>query len=114
MAPISKREEGAVSVVMQMHWREISPDEYERVREMAGWERDVPDGVKLHISAFGDDGLHVLDVWESADHFQSFMQSHVMPAVQEVGIAGEPEVQFFPLQGVFAPALGHFQQTQDV
>jgi hypothetical protein len=103
-----------VSVVMLMHWRETTPEEYEQVREIVRWDQDVPDGAKLHVSGFANDGLHVLDVWESEDAFQSFMQSRIMPAVQEVGIAGEPEVQFFPVQGVFAPALGHNQQTPDI
>jgi hypothetical protein len=71
-----------------------------------GDSRDVPDGAKLHLSGFGDDGLHVTDVWESEQVFNAFMEHRLAPAIQEIGIQGQPEVKFFPLHGVFAPALG--------
>jgi hypothetical protein len=36
------------------------------------------------------------------------------PVVQELGIKGQPEVKFFPLHGVFAPALGKTEQMSDL
>jgi hypothetical protein len=58
--------------------------------------------------------LHVLDVWESEQAFGTFMQERLQPAIQEIGIQGEPDVKFFPLHGVFAPALGGKEQTSDL
>jgi hypothetical protein len=103
-----------MATVMTMHWREATPDQYDQARAKVGWDRDVPDGAKLHVSGFGDDGLHVTDVWESEQAFNAFMAHRLAPAIQEIGIQGQPEVKFFPLHGVFAPALGGSEQVSDL
>jgi len=36
------------------------------------------------------------------------------PVIQELGIPGQPEVTFFPLHGVFVPALGASEQVSDL
>jgi hypothetical protein len=103
-----------MATVMLMHWREASPEQYDEAREKVGWDRDVPNGAKLHVSGFADDGLHVLDVWESEQAFNNFMEQRLAPAIQEIGIQGQPDVRFYPLHGVFAPALGKKEQTSDL
>jgi hypothetical protein len=103
-----------MATVMLMHWREATPEEYDKAREMVGWDRDVPDGAKLHLSGFADDGLHVTDVWASEQAFNTFMEQRLAPAIQEIGIQGEPDVKFFPLHGAFAPALGQNEQVSDL
>jgi hypothetical protein len=103
-----------MATVMLMHWREASPEQYDEAREKVGWDRDVPTGAKLHVSGFADDGLHVLDVWESEQAFNNFMEQRLAPAIQDIGIQGQPQVTFFPLHGVFAPALGKNEQTSDL
>jgi hypothetical protein len=106
--------EGTMATVMLMHWREATPDQYDQARAKVGWDRDVPDRAKLHVSAFGDDGLHVTDVWESEQAFGAFMEHRLAPVIQELGIPGQPEVTFFPLHGVFVPALGASEQVSDL
>jgi hypothetical protein len=75
-----------MAVVMSMHWREATPEQYDRARELVGWDRDVPTGAKLHVSGFDDDGLPVTDVWESEQSFNSFLEQRLAPAIQEIGI----------------------------
>ena len=99
-----------MATIMQMHWRETTPDQYDQVLEKVGWDKEVPSGAKLHVSGFDSDGLHVLDVWESEQAFDDFFQQRLAPAVQEAGIQGQPDVKFFPLHGLFAPALGMSEQ----
>ena len=103
-----------MATVMLMHWREATPEDYDQAREKVGWDRDVPDGARLHVSGFGDDGLHVTDVWESEQAFGTFMEKRLAPAIQEIGIQGQPVVTFFPLRGVFAPAFGQTEQASDL
>ena len=64
----------------------------------------MPDGAMYHVASFDDGGIWVTDVWESAEHFQRFVDSRLMPGVQAVGIAGEPEVTIRPIYAIFAPA----------
>ncbi len=53
--------------------------------------------------AFDADGAHITDVWESVEQFQRFTDERLMPAVQKVGIPGEPQVAILPAHAVFAP-----------
>jgi hypothetical protein len=103
-----------MATVILMHWREATPEQYDRAREMVGWDRETPAGAKLHVSGFDDDGLHVTDVWDSEQSFNTFMQQRLAPAIQEIGIQGQPDVKFFPMHGVFAPALGGSEQVSDL
>jgi hypothetical protein len=100
--------------IMLMHWREATPEQYDQTREKVGWDRDVPAGAKVHMVGFADDGAHITDVWESEQAFNDFFQQRLAPAIQEVGIQGEPDVKFFPLHGAFAPALGANEQVSDL
>jgi hypothetical protein len=93
-------------VVMYMEWDGVSPEQYDEAREKVDWEGDVPDGTILHVPWFVDSGLRVVDVWDSGDQFQAFVEERLMPAVQEIGIEGQPRVDIRPLHSrVFAPAL---------
>src|SRR3954469_1311284 len=90
-------------VVMSMHWRGVTPEQYEEAREVVNWEGDVPDGAVLHVAGFDGDDLRVTDVWESEEQFNTFVEQRLMPSVQQIGIQGEPEVRFYPVQTIFNP-----------
>jgi hypothetical protein len=93
-------------VVMYMEWDGVTPEQYDQARTKVDWETEAPDGAILHVPWFVDSGLRVVDLWDSADHFQRFVDARLMPAVQEIGIAGEPRVAFNPLHSrAFAPAI---------
>ena len=103
-----------MATIMQMVWREATPDQYDQARQQVRWEQEAPNGAKPHVSGFADDGLHVTDVWESEQAFNSFFEQRLQPAIAEIAIEGQPDVKFFPLHGVFAPALGGGGQQSDL
>jgi hypothetical protein len=80
-------------IVMRMRWEGATPDQYDRMRAQLDWESNPPDGGVQHVAWFDDGGMNVVDVWESEEKFNAFIQSRVMPAVQELGIPGQPDVQ---------------------
>jgi hypothetical protein len=89
-----------------MRWDGVTPDQYDAVREEVAWEEQPPQGGILHVPWFADGALHITDVWETADDFQSFVSGRLMPIVQRLGIPGEPQVEIHPLHSrVFAPAI---------
>ncbi len=92
-----------MATVMNMHWPEVTKEQYEQVRGEVNWEGDVPAGAKFHVAWFADDGFRVLDIWESQSAFESFVQQRLMPGVQKVGVQGQPRVQFGEVQAIFAP-----------
>lgn len=53
----------------------------------------APDGCLVHSMGKGPKGFCVVDIWESRDAFDSFMNEKLMPAVEEAGMdpmAGTP------------------------
>jgi hypothetical protein len=87
--------------VMQMRWAGVTPDQYEEARSRVDWEGQPADGGLLHVAGFDGDALRVTDVWESPEHFQRFAEERLMPVVREIGLEGDPEVTFYPVQAVF-------------
>ena len=92
-----------MATVMLMHWPEVSKEQYERARSEVRWETDTPQGAKFHVAWFADDGFHVLDLWDSAEDFQKFVETRLNPATQRIGIKGEPKVEFAEAHAIFAP-----------
>jgi hypothetical protein len=82
----------AVVVIQEF---EATAEHYEAVNEKIG--DAVPEGLILHtVSDLGGDKWKLVDVWESPENFQSFVQNQLIPAIAEVDPdapqAPEPEV----------------------
>ncbi len=92
-----------MKIVMTMKWEGLTPDQYEKIRKIVNWEGDKPQGAVFHVAAFDASGIRVIDIWESGDDFNNFVQSRLMPATTEVGIPGEPQVEIFPAHAIYAP-----------
>ena len=50
-------------------------------------------------------GWRVVDVWESAEAFQTFSEQRIMPAVKKVGITTQPRIEIYPAHNVYVPAM---------
>jgi hypothetical protein len=94
-----------MAIMMIMKWDGVTPEQYEECKQVVNWEGEAPEGGILHATAFDGDGLRITDVWESAESFQSFVQGRLMPGVEKVGVAGEPDVEIYPLHDLFTPGL---------
>jgi hypothetical protein len=42
-------------------------------------------------------------LWDTGDDFNRFVDSRLMPAVQEIGIEGRPNVEIHEAHAIFAP-----------
>lgn len=93
-----------MAIVMNMRWPEATIDQYEQLREIVSWEKEVPPGAIFHVAAQDGDQLLITDVWESAEDFQTFVDTRLMPAVQQLGIPGEPTIEVRPAHAMFNPA----------
>lgn len=92
-----------MATVMLMHWPEVTKEQYEQVRKSVKWEENPPDGAKFHTAWMAGDGFHVLDLWESQDQFNKFVQDRLSPGVAAAGIGGQPKVEFAETLSIFAP-----------
>jgi hypothetical protein len=83
----------AVVVIQEF---EATRDEYEQVDAKIG--EMAPAGLIVHtVSDLGGDRWKVVDVWESGEDYQSFVQNQLIPAIAEVNPdapqAEEPEIR---------------------
>jgi hypothetical protein len=91
--------------VMMMHWPEVTKEQYEQARKEVNWEGKVPDGAKFHVAWFAADGFRVIDLWDSAQQFQRFVETRLMPGVAKVGIKGQPKVELSEAHAIFTPNI---------
>ncbi|GEM_PF-3739379 len=75
-----------MAVMMLMEWDGVTSEQYEAARKLVNWEGDVAPGGILHVAAFTDTGLRTADVWDSVEAFQTFVNTRLMPGVQQLGI----------------------------
>lgn len=84
----------------------MTEDEYARVMDRLGVEHDPAAGIYLHMTAKTDFGFRVIEVWDSAEGFQSFLADRLAKAGEAEGIAREMQVKVEPLHNFFVPRLG--------
>jgi hypothetical protein len=94
-----------MAVVMRMAWPEVTQEQYDATLEAVGWEENPPDGAIFHVAFFDEGGFKAIDVWESPEKFQTFLDERLSPGIEQVGIEGEPNVTFAPVHRFFEPAL---------
>src|SRR3954469_1927857 len=64
-----------------------------------------PAGLITHLESPSATGMTVIDVWESAEHFQRFAESALMSALQNAGITLEEPPQFRPVHSMMGSAV---------
>jgi hypothetical protein len=85
-----------------MKWDGVTAQQYDDTRDYVGWETDPPDGALSHVAWFTDDGgFRVIDVWETPEHFQNFVDTRLTPGTEKAGIQGQPDVTISPAHRVF-------------
>ncbi|MEU4295097.1 hypothetical protein AB0E63_43340 [Kribbella sp. NPDC026596] len=93
-----------MTIMMRMDWPGATKDQYDALRQTVNWEQDKAKGGIFHVAAIDESGVHITDVWDTAEDFQRFTEDRLMPAVQELGIPGEPKIEIWETHAVFAPA----------
>lgn len=86
-----------MATVLLLRWEGVTPAEYDAVCASARVNEDVADGGIFHICRFEDGIMHIVDVWESEADFQRFFAERLAPALAEVGVTTQPEVQVAPV-----------------
>lgn len=90
---------------MVAKWAGLTEVLYEKIRKAINWEGNVPKGMVFHVASFDKEMAHVVDIWESTDDFNNFVQTRLMPGTKVAGIPGEPVIEMYPVHALFAPAL---------
>ena len=93
-------------VAVEMNFRGATLAQYDQVIEKMGLTRGgaTPPGAISHWAAKTDDGLRVVDVWESKEAYERFAQEQIGPYSREVGIAA-PEISFYDVHSHLGAGL---------
>jgi heme-degrading monooxygenase HmoA len=87
-----------VSVMVIIEPDGVTVEQYEQVNETMGVSSvaDVP-GLISHAAGQADGGLLIVDVWESAEAFESFVEERLGAALAQAGVSGRPEPRVLPV-----------------
>jgi hypothetical protein len=86
-----------MAVAIEMSFKGATLDQYDEVMKLMSLEdgrRQAPDGALFHWVAQTDDGIKVVDVWETKEQFEKFAAEEIGPYTQQVGIPAPPETTF--------------------
>jgi hypothetical protein len=84
----------AVAVVLD--FKDATLDQYDQVIERMGFSpggSGGPGGL-FHWVTKTDDGIRVVDVWETREQFDKFADEQIGPHSQAVGIPNPPDIHF--------------------
>ena len=98
-----------MSVMMIMELDGVTTDDYEALNEALGVDEDnAPDGLLSHAAGPTDDGsgLLIVDVWESAEQLERFMQDRVGPAMAQAGVESQAQPRIHPVHNHISEGSG--------
>jgi hypothetical protein len=90
-----------MAVAVEMNFRGATLEQYDQVIELMGLQSGkAPPNAIFHWAAETDDGLRVVDVWETREAYEQFAQEQIGPYTQQVGIAGPPETTYYDVHNI--------------
>jgi hypothetical protein len=94
-----------MTVAVQLDLKDATLEQYDEGLEGAGLlpGGPSPPGQLFHFVVKVDDGIRIIDVWESRDAYERFATSSIIPVSREVGMPDMPEVQLFEVHSYFTP-----------
>jgi hypothetical protein len=93
-----------MAMCLIMQFARVNAATYEAVMKelgLRGANPDWPSGIISHLAGFTSDGMYVVDVWESQQDFDAFLESRLMPAFEAVGGLPQPQVTTFEVHNSY-------------
>ena len=92
-----------MTIGVQLDFPSATLEQYDQALEWLGLLPGGPaaPGQLFHWVTAIDNGIRLIDVWESRQAFDSFLETRVLPVLPEVGVANPPEIQFFEVHNHF-------------
>jgi hypothetical protein len=85
-----------MAVAIEMDFKGATIEQYDEVMKLMSLDdgtRQSPPGALFHWVTKTDDGIRVVDVWESMEAFEKFAEEEIGPYTQQVGIPAPPETR---------------------
>lgn len=83
-----------MAVAFEMRFEGSTLEQYDRVMELMGLDQGdtAPEGAVFHWVSATDNGIVVVDVWESDEQFNHFAETQIGPHTQSVGLPAPPVI----------------------
>ena len=76
------------------------------VQQLGAGPGKLPDGQIAHVEAITDTGARVIDVWESAEAYERFMQERLGPVLAAAGVPPIDTPPMLEVHRVFVAEVG--------
>jgi heme-degrading monooxygenase HmoA len=96
-----------VAIMMMFEAKGADEARYDATNEHLGiaGDDDAPDGLVSHVAGLTDDGLLIVDVWESKEKLEAFVHERLEPALAAAGIEGD-EPTILPVHAMIPQGAG--------
>lgn len=87
-----------MAVAIEMTFKGATLDQYNQVMRLMSLDdgtRPSPPGALFHWVAKTDDGIRVVDVWETQEQFDAFAEKEIGPYSAQAGIPAPPETTVY-------------------
>ena len=71
-------------VLMELDFEGVSREDVEALSNDMNARENPPTGLIAHVVTDTANGIHAVDIWESAADFQRFAQEQLMPSIKKV------------------------------
>jgi hypothetical protein len=93
-----------MTIGVQLDFRGATLEQYDEAIERMGFLPGGPGAQHelFHWVTKTDNGIRIIDVWDSREAYEKFEAERIRPVASEVGISESPEIQFFEVHNYFA------------
>jgi len=90
-----------MAVAIEMNFKGATLEQYDQVIELMGLTSgQAPPNAIFHWVAKTDEGIRVVDVWETKEAYEQFAQEQIGPYSQQAGVPGPPEVTYYDVHNI--------------
>ncbi|MEV6767347.1 hypothetical protein AB0N05_01815 [Nocardia sp. NPDC051030] len=93
-----------MAVLAVMDWEETKADYDAIIAEMGVTGKPAP-GIALHVAGSTETGMRIIELWDDAAGFESFVTDTLLPTARAAGIVTTPTYTTIPILNLFAPRL---------
>ena len=83
----------------------LTPEEYRAVLDEMGVENRPAAGIFLHLTTTTDFGYRIVEIWDSKESFEEFLEKRLGPASKTIGLNRKTDISITPLHNFFGPRL---------
>jgi hypothetical protein len=96
-----------MAVAVEMNFRGATTEQYDQILQKMGLTPAgaTPPGAISHWVAQTDDGMRVVDVWDTREAYDRYAQEKIGPYSAEAGITEPPEIVFYDVHNYLGRGL---------